>query len=188
METKKDEMKFDGVGAGGQTPFDPLYPYKPGQDPSTDAWYTAFFIENHIDYYAYPNLVATPEQVRFMVYTEENERYYPCSDRMFETIMRREKSKFLQEKYEEALYRILGLIDRQIEDEWDKAFLQSLIKTKLQHETRDGIMIPSRLEKRLLKIYIDRNQIEDPYLSEKAKRNQQASRVLNSKVAGARFG
>ncbi len=182
METKKDEVKFDGEGTEGQTPFDPQYPYKPGQDPSTDAWYTAFFIENHIDYYAYPNLVATQEQVRFMVYTEENERYYPCSDRMFSTIMRREKSQFLQEKYEEALYRILDLIDRQIEDEWDKAFLQSLIKTKYQHETRDGIMIPSRLEKRLLKIYIDRTQIEDPYLSEKAQRNQQASRVLNSKA------
>ena len=182
METKKDEMKFDGVGAGGQTPFDPLYPYKPGQDPSTDAWYTAFFIENHIDYYAYPNRVATPEQVRFMVYTEENERYYPCSDRMFSTIMRRENLQFLQGKYEEVLHRILNLIDRQIEDEWDKAFLKSLIKTKYQHETRDGIMIPSRLEKRLLKIYVDRTQIEDPYLSEKAQRNQRASRVLNSKV------
>ena len=182
METKKDVMKFDGEGAGGQTPFDPRYPYKPGQDPSTDAWYTAFFIENHIDYYAYPNLVATQEQVRFMVYTEENERYYPCSDRMFGTIMKREKSQFLQEKYEEVLYRTLDLIDRQIEDEWDKAFLQSLIKTKYQHETRDGIMIPSRLEKRLLKIYIDRTQIEDPYLSEKTQRNQQASRVLNSKA------
>jgi hypothetical protein len=182
METKVDEMKLDGQGAEGPTPFDRQYPYKPGQDPSTDAWYTAFFIENHLDYYAYPNHVATPEQVRFMVYTEENERYYPCSDRMFDTIMRREKSRFLQEKYEEVLYRILGLIDRQIEDEWDKAFLKSLIKTKYQHETRDGIMIPSRLEKRLLKIYIDRTQIENPYLSDKAQRNQRVSRVLNSEA------
>lgn len=182
MEMKTGGVKFDGQGARGPTPFDPHYPYQPGQDPSTDAWYTAFFIENHLDYYAYPNRVATSEQVRFMVYTEENERYYPCSDRMFGTIMRREKPQFLQEKYEEVLHRILGLIDRQIEDEWDKAFLKSLIKTKYQHETRDGIMIPSRLEKRLLKIYMDRTQIEDPYLSEKAQRNQRASRVLNSKA------
>ncbi len=182
MEMKTGEMQFDGQGAKGPAPFDPQYPYKPRQDPSTDAWYTAFFIENHLDYHAYPDRVATPEQARFMVYTEENERYYPCSDRMFGTIMRRENSRFLQEKYEAVLHRILGLIDRQIEDEWDNAFLKSLIKTKYQHETRDGIMIPSRLEKRLLKIYVDRTQIEDPYLSEKAQRNQRASRVLNSKV------
>ena len=182
METKKDKMKLDDKVAGGQPSFDPQYPYKSGQDPSADAWYTAFFIENHLDYYAYPDRVATPEQVRFMVYTEENERYYPCSDRMFGTIMRREKPQFLQEKYAEVLDRILSLIDRQIEDEWDKAFLKALIKTKFQHETRDGIMIPSRLEKRLLKIYIDRTQIEDPYLCEKAQRNERASRVLNSEA------
>ena len=168
---KKEERKFD-----------PHHPYKPGQDPIMDAWYTTFFIENHLDYYAYPDRVASPEQVRFMVYTEENERYYPCSDRMFGTIMRPEKSQFLQEKYEEVLHKILGLIDRQIEDEWDKIFLKSLIKTKYQHETRDGLMIPSRLEKRLLKIYIDRTQIEDPYLHEKAQQNVQAFQVLNSEA------
>ncbi len=168
---KKEEMKFD-----------PQHPYKPGQDPIMDAWYSTFFIENHLDYYAYPDRVASPEQVRFMVYTEENERYYPCTDHMFGTIMRQEKSQFLQEKYEVALHRILGLIDRQIEDEWDKAFLKSLIKTKYQHETRDGLMIPSRLKKRLLKIYIDRTQIENPYLHEKAQQNARAFEVLNSEA------
>jgi uncharacterized protein with ATP-grasp and redox domains len=168
---KKEEMKFD-----------PHHPYKPGQDAIMDSWYTTLFIENHLDYYAYPDRVASPEQVRFMVYTEENERYYPCTDRMFGTIMRREKSQFLQEKYEVVLHRILGLIDRQIEDEWDKTFLKSLIKTKYQHETRDGLMIPSRLEKRLLKIYIDRTQIEDPYLHEKAQQNARAFQVFNSEA------
>ena len=162
--------------------FDPHHPYKPGQDAIRDAWYSTFFIENHLDYYAYPDRVASPEQVRFMVYTEENERYYPCTDHMFGTIMRQEKSQFLQEKYEVALHRILGLIDRQIEDEWDKAFLKSLIKTKYQHETRDGLMIPSRLKKRLLKIYIDRTQIENPYLHEKAQQNSRAFQVFNSEA------
>jgi hypothetical protein len=52
---------------------------------------------------------------------------------------------------------------------------------KFQHETRDGIMIPSRLEKRLLKIYIDRTQIEDPYLEKKSQRNLQVSEILSSR-------
>jgi uncharacterized protein with ATP-grasp and redox domains len=155
-------------------------PYQQGQDPAADAWYTAFFLENHLDHYAYPDHVATEEQVRFMVYTEENERYYPCSDRMFWTIMRREYPPFLKEKYEEALGKVLGLVERQIEDPWEKSYLKALIKTKYEHETRDGMMIPSRIEKRLLKIYLDRTQIEDPYLCEKAERNAQAAIVLNS--------
>jgi len=179
---KKGGKKLDDKGSMGSFPADYEHPYKPGQDPATDAWYTAFFIENHLDYYAYPGYVATPEQVRFMVYTEENERYYPCSDRMFWTIMRRENSSFLREKYEEVLRNVLGLVEQQIEDQWEKAYLKALIKTKYEHETRDGIMIPSRIEKRLLKIYLNRTQIEDPYLNEKSEQNLRASRVLNSEV------
>ncbi len=175
-------MKSDVQSSRGHIPFDPGVPYKMGQDPIRDAWYTTFFIENHLDYYAYPDHVDSPEQVRFMVYADENERYYPCSDNMFGIIMRREKSQFLQEKYKAVLEKILGLIDRQIEDEWDKTFLKSLVTTKYEHETRDALMIPSRLEKRLLKIYIDRTQIEDPNLFEKTDRNRRAFQVLNSEA------
>ncbi len=173
-------MKSDGQEPQEPAPFDPALPYQLGQDPVRDAWYTSFFLENHLDYFAYPDHVDSPEQVHFMVYTEENERYYPCSDHMFGTIIRREKSPFLQKKYEEVLHRILDLIDRQIEDERNKTFLKSLMHTKYEHETRDGLMIPSRLEKRLLKIYIDRTQIEDPYLFEKMDRNRRAYEALNS--------
>jgi uncharacterized protein with ATP-grasp and redox domains len=175
-------MNLNGQDASGQQPFDPERPYTPGQDPVRDAWYTTFFIENHLDYYAYPDHVDSPEQVRFMVYTEGSERYYPCSDSMFGTIMRREKSPLLQKKYEAVLNRMLNLIDEQIEDPWDKSFLMTLIKTKYVHETRDALMIPSRLEKRLLKIYIDRTQIQDPYLAEKKERNKRACHALNSEV------
>jgi uncharacterized protein with ATP-grasp and redox domains len=155
-------------------------PYHPGKDPAADAWYTSFFIENHLDHYAYPEHVAPPEQVRFIVYLEKNERYYPCSDRMFQMIMRRENAPHLRDQYGMVLCKILSLVDSQIEDEWEKAYLKALIRTKYDHETRDGIMIPSRLEKRLLQIYLYRTQIEDPYLCEKAKRNLQAWNVLQS--------
>ena len=158
------------------------FTYRPGEDPVKDAWHTAFFIENHMDYFAYPDHVASPEQVTFMVYTEEDERYYPCSDRMFEAIMSRNDSSFLQEKYKEVLQRIIELIDSQIEDERDKSFLEELIKIKFLHETQDEMMIPSRVEKRLLKIFLDRTLIDDPFLCEKAIRNKRVSNVLYSKA------
>ena len=156
--------------------------YEWGKNPDADAWYTAFFLENHLDYYAYPDHVATPEQVRFIVYTEDNDRYYPCSDQMFWTIMSREKPQELMEKYEKVLHRILSMVENQIEDPWEKAFLKALIKTKYKHETRDAIMVPSRLEKRLLKIYMSRTHIEDPFLCDKAERNIRATRVITSQA------
>jgi hypothetical protein len=155
-------------------------PYPLGENPERDAWYTAFFIENHLDYFSHPEHAATPEQVRFMVYSEEDERYYPCSDQMFEAIINRNASHLLQEHYHLVLEKMLALIQNQIEDKLERSYLESLIKIKHRHETRDEIMIPSRLEKRLITIFLNRTQIEDPYLDEKSTRNRRISKVLDS--------
>ncbi len=157
-------------------------PYIPYVDAKRDAWYTVFFIENHMDYFAYPDHVGTPEQVRFMVYTENEERYYPCSDEMFEAIMNRDGSAFLQEKYAQVLERVLQLIDRLIDDLRERTYLESLIRIKFNHETRDDIMVPSRLEKRLVNIFLNRTQIADPYLCEKGMRNLRAANALASRA------
>ena len=154
--------------------------YTPGFSPEEDAWLTAFYIENHLDPFTHPDHAAAPEQVRFMVYLDEDERYYPCSNQMFEAIMRRDNSQYLQKKYQEVLERIMALIADQIEDQTESQYLEALIKIKYEHETRDQIMIPSRLEKRLLRIFLNRTQIEDPYLYEKARRNNRAYNVLKS--------
>ncbi len=154
--------------------------YTPGLNPENDAWFTAFLIENHLDHITHPDHAAPPEQIRFMVYLEEDERYYPCSNRMFEAIMNRNQSDLLRKKYQEVLKRVMDLIATQIEDERERQYLEALIKIKYEHETRDQIMIPSRLEKRLIRIFLDRTQIEDPYLYEKALRNYRAHQVLNS--------
>ena len=162
------------------TRVDGTQPFVPHVTPQRDAWYTAFFIENHMDYFAYPENVATPDQVRFMVYTENEERYYPCSDRMFNAIMNRNQSDFLQAKYAEVLDRVLNLIHRLIDDPWERDYLGALIRIKFEHETRDEIMIPSRVEKRLIKIFLNRTQIEDPYFCEKGMRNLRAAAALGS--------
>ncbi|MBW1894028.1 MAG: hypothetical protein JRI91_10085 [Deltaproteobacteria bacterium] len=154
--------------------------FSPGQSPEEDAWYTSFFIENHLDYYAYPDHVASPEQIRFMVQLEESEWYYPCSDRIFEAIMNKNQSAFIQKQYHKVLQRIMYLIKDQIEDQKQRQYLESLIIIKFKHETRDELMIPSRLEKRLLKILFHRTQISDPFLMEKTDKNRRAAAVLKS--------
>jgi uncharacterized protein with ATP-grasp and redox domains len=156
--------------------------YEPGQSPQMDAWFTSFFIENHLDFFTSPEKAATDEQVRFMVYTEPNERYYPCSDKMFEAIIFRNNSAHIQIAYNKVLQRVLGLIERQIEEPRERAYLESLVINKYQHETRDEIMLPSRLEKRLMRIYLNRTHIEDPYMVEKADRNRRAQALLDSSV------
>jgi len=155
-----------------------------GQSPEMDAWLTSFFIENHLDYFTYPDQAASDEQVRFMVYVPSGERYYPCSDRMFEAIISRKQSALIQKHYNKALQKILDLIEKQIEEPYEKDYLESLVINKYKLETRDEIIIPSRLEKRLMSIYLKRTLIGDPFLTEKTERNKQASAVLSTRAFG----
>ncbi len=157
-----------------------LVPYGFGINPDLDAWYTVFFLENHIDHYAYPAKVGSPKQVEFMLSLEEGERYYPCSDEMFCSIMSRENNKLTKKEYGLILKKILKLIDDQSFSEQEKIFLKSLIEIKYEHEIEQNIIIPSRLEKRLYKIFLSRTHIEDPFVKTKIKKNKRAANILSS--------
>jgi len=153
-----------------------------GKDPDFDAWFTVFFLENHIDPFAYPTKVSTHEQIEFMVYPENNERFYPCSDKMFSTIMSRKYPAFLKKGYQHIYDKIIQLVDDVIDSDYDRQFLKSLIKIKYDHEIETGLLIPSRLEKRLYKIFLSRTHIENPYFDEKKKENSRAKKLLTSET------
>jgi len=157
-------------------------PIQIGKDPDIDAWFTAFFLENHIDPFAYPTKVSTLEQIEFMVYTENNERFYPCSDNMFDAIMSRNYPDFLKKEYQRVYDKVIKLVDDLIDSDYDQQFLKSLIKIKYDHEIETGLLIPSRLEKRLYKIFLSRTHIENPYFDEKKKENSRAKKFLTSET------
>jgi uncharacterized protein with ATP-grasp and redox domains len=151
-----------------------------GKDPDQDAWLTAFFLENHIDPFAYPYKVGTMEQIEFMVYPENNERYFPCSDRMFEAIMSRSCRNYLLERYQYVYDKVIQMVNEFIESAYDRRFLTALIRIKYEHEIESSLIIPSRLEKRLCKIFLSRTHIENPYSQEKQHENRQAQKLLDS--------
>ena len=151
-------------------------------DPDYNAWFTAFFLKNHIDPFAYPSKVGAREQIEFMVYPENDERYYPCSDKMFKAIMSRQYPPYLKSQYEQVLHRIITLIDEFIDSKYDTVFLKELIKIKYEDETHTGLLMPSRLEKRLYKIFLSRTHIENPYSSEKMAANNSIYKFLKSHI------
>lgn len=147
-----------------------------------EAWEAVFFIENHLDHMAYPEEVASPEQVSFMVYLQPGERYYPCAEAMFRTLTKKEDSVALEERYQRVFDRILLLVDTIITEPEKKLFLQSLLQIKFSHEKRDRLMIPSRLEKRLFQIFLNQTGITDPFFGLKAARNGRAAAILESEA------
>ena len=160
----------------------PHIPVKTGTAPKQDAWFTAFFLENHIDPFAYPAKVASLEQVEFMVFPEGEERFYPCSDQMFSAIMSKKKGRFLNAQYREVLEKIIRLVDDTIDSAYDREFLKALLAIKFDHEIENRILIPSRLEKRLYTIFLSRTHIEDPQAPLKTAENLRAGRLLASET------
>ncbi|MBC2705350.1 ARMT1-like domain-containing protein [Desulfobacula sp.] len=155
-------------------------PVHVGESPDFDAWFTAFFLKNSIDPFAYPTKVGSREQVEFMVYPENEERYFPCSDKMFDAIMSRKYPPFLKKSYQQVFDRIMAMIDELIGSEYDNQFLKALIKIKYDDEIRTGLLIPSRLEKKLYKIFLSRTHIENPYSADKRSINKKIKTILSS--------
>lgn len=156
---------------------------KSGGDPSADAWLTNFFTENHLDFETQPDEVASPEQVRFVVHLPENAVYYPCSTELFEAILKRQSKTYLHERYQEVWRVVEQLVQDLIADESRRTFLTKLLRIKFEHDTHDNILLPSRLEKRLFKIFIDKSKIDTPYFPAKVQRNK----MVNELVAGPTF-
>lgn len=150
------------------------------KNPRQEAWLYSFLDENHLNYSTSPDLVASPAQLKFMVFLEPDQNYFPCSQKLFDEIMARVKSPFLGELYSEVWSRISNLVETKIEDEVQREFLIDLLNIKYQHETNNYNVIPSRLEKRLFKLFMVTTQIEDPLLHEKAECNRRAHRICGS--------
>ncbi|MEW6264045.1 MAG: ARMT1-like domain-containing protein [Thermodesulfobacteriota bacterium] len=147
------------------------------KDARQEAWRQSFLDENHLNYRTSPDLIASPAQMRFMVYLEPEQPFYPCSQRVYEEIMARVKSPILGEMYSEGWGRIAHLVRSKIEDQGRADFLLDLLNIKYQHETANYNVIPSRVEKRLFKLFLDTTQIEDPLRDEKAARNRRAAEI-----------
>ena len=156
---------------------------KYGGDPKDDAWLTNFFTENHLDFETQPDEVASPEQVRFVVHLPIDVVFYPCSTEVFEAILNRRSKTYLHDRYQKVWKVVEQLVQDLIPDKVRRTFLTELLKIKFEHDTHDGILLPTRLEKRLFKIFIDKSKIDTPYFPAKVVRNK----MVYELVAGPSF-
>ncbi|MFW5730037.1 MAG: hypothetical protein ACOCV7_00170, partial [Desulfonatronovibrionaceae bacterium] len=59
-----------------------------GKDPYLDAWFLHFMLENNIEHLVNPKVNASPEQIRFMVDLGEDQVFAPCTDWMFDNLLK----------------------------------------------------------------------------------------------------
>ncbi len=154
--------------------------HQTGQDAEHDAWLTNFYTENHLAYEAFPDKVASPEQLNFIVHMDGEKNYYPCSDELFTAIIEKRADSLLATAYGEIWNRIKELVSRAVVDTYRRKYMLSLLFIKYQHEITSRVLLPTRLEKRLLGIFTTISEINRPLASVREQENMRAARFLAS--------
>ncbi len=149
-----------------------------GSDPDRDAWLTNFYTENHLAYEAFPDYVASPEQLNFIVHLAGEKLYYPCSDEMFAAIIEKRADTMLTSAYMKIWSRLERMVREVVKNEFKQKYLLSLLSIKFQHETSSKVLLPARLEKRLLTIFTHISDISRPLAHCKETENRRAAAFL----------
>jgi len=155
-----------------------IHKFTMGLDPDRDAWLTNFYTENHLAYEAFPNYVASPEQLNFIVHLNGEKLYYPCSDELFAAIIEKRADTLLTSAYMEIWNRIERLVREVVKNEFKQKYLLSLLSIKFQHEISSKVLLPARLEKRLLTIFTHISDISRPLAGCKEIENRRAASFL----------
>jgi len=153
-----------------------------GQDASLDALLLHFMTENHLEYSIDPDKNASGEQIRFMMALEEGEFYAPCSDWMFRMLLEDGLPERLLEEYLAQWKTFISLsrnfcTDREIA----RRFIQ-LARHKFRMVLASPIILPSRLMKRFITIFMTQSGIDDPYRGIRKDLNRKASDIVESDV------
>ncbi|MDR0477530.1 MAG: hypothetical protein LBH14_06295 [Desulfobulbaceae bacterium] len=153
-----------------------------GQDPDRDAWLTNFFTENHLSYEANSDKVASPEQLKFIIYLEDGEIYYPCSDALFKAILEKRADVLLISEYIAIWTRLEKLVRAVITDSYKQHYLLAILTNKYNHDIASKVKLPGRVEEGLLRIFTSISDIDRPLAVERETENSRADAFLRSET------
>jgi hypothetical protein len=153
-----------------------------GKDPHLDAWLLYFFTENNIEYAVKPDLNASPEQIRFMVDIGPDQVFAPCSDWMLKNLLGTHLSQPLKEEYKHEWRLLVQLVYENIQDRYTRRKILALSRHKFRAALNSTFLIPSRLLKQLVTIFLCQCAVEDPMREKKRLMNKRANDFIYSQA------
>ncbi|QJB57371.1 ARMT1-like domain-containing protein [Pseudodesulfovibrio sp. zrk46] len=163
--------------------FDSVLDIRYGLDVSLDALLLHLMTENHLEYTIDPDKNGSMEQLRFMMALEEGEFYAPCSDKMFRMLLEEGLPNELLQDYLRQWKTFIALTRNFCSDREQASRFIQLARHKFRMTLASPILIPSRLMKRLITIFMTQSGIDDPYRDIRRALNRRAVKV----VAGDTF-
>ncbi|SKA65029.1 ARMT1-like domain-containing protein [Desulfobaculum bizertense] len=151
-----------------------------GKSARLDAWLLHFLSENNLEYTIDPDKNASQEQMRFMLSLEENQVYLPCSDLLVPHLLSSKLDSDLTRRYHEKWVALVKLVRRYVPDKYTRKKIILLCRHKYRQIQASPIVIPSRMMKRFLTIFMTQSGIEDPFRGIRRRYNRQAQEAIES--------
>ncbi len=151
-----------------------------GESPELDAMLLHFMTENGLEYTIDPVKNASPEQIRFLAALGEGAFFAPCSDEMFLQLLNPGITPLLTKEYRQVWHNLVVLVAQFVPDSYLRRKIYKLCRYKFRMALGASIIIPSRLMKRLLTIFMTQSGIDDPYRARKMKRSAMVQNILDS--------
>jgi uncharacterized protein with ATP-grasp and redox domains len=158
---------------------------KYGEDSSLDALLLHFMTENNLEYTIDPTKNASMEQLKFMVALQPGEFYAPCSDWMFLMLLKDGLPRLLLDEYILQWRAFIHLSRHYCPDRRVSSRFIQLARHKFRMALASPIVIPSRLLKRFMTIFMTQSGIDDPYREVRQTLNRQAAEVVRSETFDA---
>jgi len=143
---------------------DKVSDFRFGENVRFDAWLYSMLMDNNIAYGMNPDIVASQEQMSFMVSLARNQVYLPCSDDTFKLLCRPTPPKELCNQYNRS-WRIIMRLVRSFTPEGEKRRrILQFCRFRFNQYIAQHTLIPSRLVKRMTDLVLAQgNQLDDPW-------------------------
>ncbi len=153
---------------------------KYGKDPVLDALLLHFMTENSLEHSIDPAKNASPEQIRFMVALEDDSFYAPCGDWMLHFLLKARLGKDLAAEYGQQWRLLVQIIMEHVREPALRKRILHLCRHKFRMTLNAPILIPSRLLKRMMTIFLTQSGLDDPFRAVKRQMNRRARNFVDS--------
>lgn len=141
---------------------------KYGKDPHVDAWMLHFMTANHLEHFLDPLKNASPEQLRFMVALEDGQAFAPCSDWQFRRLITPGRVEELTVEYAAIWKVLIKLVCAHVTERYRRRLILDLCRHKFKQALDSTILIPWRLLKGMITIFLAHSGLDDPYFNRKS--------------------
>lgn len=152
-----------------------------GRDVCFDAWLYSMFMDNNLAYRMNPDIIASPEQLAFMVQMDPDQVYLPCSDATFAMLRAEVTPAPLRRQYNRAWRIIMRLIRSFVPDRAGRRRILQFCRYRFAQYIAQHTLIPSRLVKRMTSLVLAQSSmLDDPWEERRRASSLRQQELLNT--------